>query len=239
MGSFLKFACWLTLIMVVAAAFFAPGAVVEPGDLMPAHRSLAGDCFACHAPFQGVPDARCTGCHRVGEIGLVTSRGDTIRNRGIGIPFHQSLAHPSCTACHSDHRGVQAYRPIQTFRHGLIDAGLLQRCLGCHARPDDGLHVGLGDDCASCHDTADWRRARFDHGRWFRFDRHHPAACATCHPGGATAGYQCYGCHEHSRAGIRAEHLEEGIRDFEDCARCHRSGDEHEARRGRHRSDDD
>jgi hypothetical protein len=48
--------------------------------------------------------------------------------------------------------------------------------------------------------------------------------------------YTCYGCHEHSRSGIREEHLEEGIRDFEDCVECHRSGD---AEDGEHGRDDD
>ena len=46
-----------------------------------------------------------------------------------------------------------------------------------------------------------------------------------------TANYTCYGCHEHSRSKIREEHLEEGIRDYENCVECHRSGDEDEAKR--------
>jgi len=239
----LQILAWLLVLAAAAAVWFRPQALVEPGDLMPAHRSLAVDCLACHEPLRGVPDARCTGCHALADIGLVTTRGDTIRERGTAVAFHQGLAHPQCTACHSDHRGVQAYRPVQTFRHGLLAGDVVNLCAGCHVRPQDGFHASLGDDCAACHDTGDWRRARFDHARWFRFDRHHPATCATCHPAGAAAGYTCYGCHEHSRAGIRAEHLEEGIRDFEDCARCHRSGDEHEAERrmrdGGARRDDD
>jgi hypothetical protein len=43
------------------------------------------------------------------------------------------------------------------------------------------------------------------------------------------ASYTCYGCHEHSRSKIRAEHIEEGIRNYENCVECHRSGDEDEA----------
>ena len=31
----------------------------------------------------------------------------------------------------------------------------------------------------------------------------------------------CYGCHEHTPAKIRAEHQEEGIRDFEKYVDCH------------------
>ena len=43
--------------------------------------------------------------------------------------------------------------------------------------------------------------------------------------------YTCYGCHEHSRSKIREEHVEEGIRDYENCVEGHRSGDEDEAKR--------
>ena len=53
----------------------------------------------------------------------------------------------------------------------------------------------------------------------------------TCHVDNIYDAYTCYGCHEHSRAKIRREHLEEGIRDYENCAECHRSGDEDEAER--------
>jgi hypothetical protein len=52
--------------------------------------------------------------------------------------------------------------------------------------------------------------------------------------------YTGYGCHEHSPEEIREEHLEEGIRDFDDCMRCHPTGREDEAkqltRRGRGRA---
>ena len=44
------------------------------------------------------------------------------------------------------------------------------------------------------------------------------------------SNYTCYGCHEHSRSRIRKEHVEEGIHDYENCAECHRSGDEDEAK---------
>ncbi|MFM7402028.1 MAG: hypothetical protein ACKO4W_14110 [Bacteroidota bacterium] len=36
-----------------------------------------------------------------------------------------------------------------------------------------------------------------------------------------------YGCHEHNRANTLAEHREEGISNINDCARCHKSPDEH------------
>jgi hypothetical protein len=44
--------------------------------------------------------------------------------------------------------------------------------------------------------------------------------------------YTCYGCHEHTPANIRREHVEEGIRNFDNCVECHRSGDKDEAKDG-------
>jgi hypothetical protein len=44
--------------------------------------------------------------------------------------------------------------------------------------------------------------------------------------------YTCYGCHEHTPANIRREHVEEGIRNFDNCVECHRSGDKDEAKAG-------
>lgn len=42
--------------------------------------------------------------------------------------------------------------------------------------------------------------------------------------------YTCYGCHEHTPDNIRREHIEEGIRDFDNCVECHRNADEHDIR---------
>jgi hypothetical protein len=34
-------------------------------------------------------------------------------------------------------------------------------------------------------------------------------------------------CHEHSPSRIASEHLEEGIRNYNNCIKCHRSASEH------------
>ena len=44
--------------------------------------------------------------------------------------------------------------------------------------------------------------------------------------------YTCYGCHEHSLEKIRKEHEEEGIKQFDQCVECHRSGDDDAAKGG-------
>ena len=81
------------------------------------------------------------------------------------------------------------------------------------------------------HTQEAWLPATFEHEKYFRFDRHHDTDCATCHVNNDYGSYTCYGCHEHSRSKIRAEHVEEGIYQYENCVECHRSGDEDEAER--------
>lgn len=79
---------------------------------------------------------------------------------------------------------------------------------------------------ATCHTTSGWKPAHFAHDRLFRLDRDHNVACTTCHVGGNTRRYTCYGCHEHKPAATLAEHREEGVRGtIDNCARCHRSAE--------------
>ena len=91
------------------------------------------------------------------------------------------------------------------------------------------LHADLKADCGVCHKTDAWEPATYDHDKYFRFDRDHPPNCADCHLGADYSSYTCYECHR--RGEVREEHLDEGIRDYEVCVDCHRSGDEDEAKR--------
>jgi hypothetical protein len=147
------------------------------------------------------------------------------------VAFHQQLIEEDCVACHSDHKGVQAFRPKDQFSHQLIKPPLIEECNSCHANPGDALHQKIVGNCSTCHSIERWTPATFDHDEYFRFDRQHRTECETCHINNDYNKYTCYGCHEHSRSKIREEHIEEGIRNYEICVDCHRSGDEHEAER--------
>ena len=93
-------------------------------------------------------------------------------------------------------------------------------------------HRQIKGNCAQCHGPRSWKPATFDHAKLFVLDRDHNTECATCHVNSDFSRYTCYGCHEHQPAGVRAEHLEEGLRDFEDCVKCHRSASEEPEGRG-------
>ena len=219
----------INLAVLVLLAILYPHLMISPGKPIDAHAELATDCFACHTPFIGSRPAKCIACHKVEEIGIKTTKGLPIAKEKKNVTFHQKLIEEDCVSCHSDHKGVKAFRPISQFSHNLLEPALQKQCDSCHSNPGDALHLKVKGNCAECHAQEAWVPATFDHEKYFRFDRHHDTECATCHVNNDYANYTCYGCHEHSRSEIREEHVEEGIYDYENCVECHRSGDEDEA----------
>jgi hypothetical protein len=122
-----------------------------------------------------------------------------------------------CSTCHES----QAWKPAH-FDHALLAKAELDRCESCHSAPTDRLHRQIQGSCKSCHKTDAWTPATFDHNKYFVLDRDHEATCETCHKNNDYSRYTCYGCHEHSLAKVRQEHVEEGIQNFENCVECHR-----------------
>jgi hypothetical protein len=217
--------------VLVALSIYSPESMISPGKPIDAHAEIASDCFACHTPFLGSRPSKCIACHKVNDIGKITTKGLPIAREEKNVAFHQQLIEDDCMACHSDHKGVQVFRPIGQFSNKLIKPKLIEECHSCHTSPGDALHQKITGNCSGCHSMDHWTSATFDHDKYFRFDRHHTTECETCHINNRYDKYTCYGCHEHSRSKIREEHMEEGIRDYEVCVECHRSGDEHEAER--------
>ncbi len=214
----------LNLLVLVALAFAYPQLMVSPGPLVQGHADLSTDCFACHVPLRGASPALCIGCHAVAEIGLKTTAGAPIVARATKAAFHQDLIEQDCMACHSDHQGPKlSKRSRKPFSHALLNQPVQQRCAFCHTAPKDTMHRDLKVECSQCHQTTAWTPATFDHDKFFVLDRDHNATCDTCHKNSDYSQYTCYGCHEHSQANVRAEHVEEGIRDFENCVECHRN----------------
>jgi len=200
------------LLAVIATLFVYPHQMIAPGALMPAHAELQQNCFACHAPLQGVSSARCITCHKPSQIGLTTTKGQPVR-RPFGTPvFHAQLREAYCTGCHTDHAEVPLTRGRLTrFDHSLLKPGMAGQCASCHARPRNQLHMAVTTECKQCHSTKAWKPATFAHNRYFRLDANHNVACVTCHTGNRFAAYTCYGCHEHQEQQLIREHAEEGI----------------------------
>lgn len=230
MSRTLKFILAANLIVLALLAFIYPNLMVGPGKLIPGHKQLETDCFACHTKFSGTTSERCVTCHKPEQIGKLTSTGLPIVKPLAATPFHQKLVSQDCIACHSDHAGVKRFRQQGRFDHALLDKGSRAQCQSCHKSPADSLHQKISGNCSQCHNQDKWVPATFDHGKYFALDRDHNASCVTCHVRNDYSRYTCYGCHEHSPASIRREHIEEGIRDYDNCVECHRSADEHDIR---------
>lgn len=223
----------MNLLVLVVLAFMYPHLMVSPGPLVKGHAELATDCFACHTPWRGASSGSCITCHTVADIGLKTTQGVLISSGALKGSFHQSLIEQDCMACHSDHQGPRlTQHSRKPFSHGLLKAAVRDSCSSCHAAPKDGVHRDLNRECGQCHQSTAWKPATFEHDRHFVLDRDHKAGCDTCHKSRDYRSYTCYGCHEHTQAKIRAEHLEEGIRNFENCVECHRDPHVEPRRRG-------
>ena len=110
MNRTLKIVLVANLMVLAILSFVYPHLMVGPGKLIPGHSKLETDCFACHAPFAGTTTERCTNCHKLEQIGKLTTLGQPIQKSLTSTPFHQKLLKQDCLACHSDHAGVKRFR---------------------------------------------------------------------------------------------------------------------------------
>jgi hypothetical protein len=188
------------------------------------------ECRHCHQERPFVADqVDCAGCHLVGEPDFT--------------PEHAAFFGWECADCHDgrdtmvnfDHQaifplvGAHTAVTCQTCHQNQLFAGTPDQCADCHQEP--AIHAGLfGLACAHCHTPQGWTPALLtehtfplDHGG------EGVIACATCHEQRYTA-YTCYNCHEHEQEDVEEEHRDEDIFNITDCAACHPTGREDEAK---------
>jgi hypothetical protein len=132
----------------------------------------------------------------------------------------------ACAQCHS----TTKWKPA-AFNHNLLEAAVRERCTDCHKAPAGQLHQQATGPCKQCHSMAKWKPATFDHAKFFVLEDHH-SRCTACHRTSDYRSYTCYSCHEHAPEKIQREHWEEGIRNFDNCVKCHRSANKHESKHG-------
>lgn len=185
------------------------------------HRGLpANGCLECHTDHKGRDAKKALRTFRHESLGAdLRANCNTCHDGQKPQDKLHDYASRSCSECHA----TGGWRPA-SFDHKMLTTR--QRCVECHKRdlPTGGLHASAGTNCATCHGTKAWKPASFNHDRYFRLDRDHRASCKTCHNNPASfRQYTCYGCHEHTPANIAREHIEEGIRNYRNCAKCHKS----------------
>lgn len=174
------------------------------------------ECASCHVDVhQGRLSSQCEDCHQPeswrGERERIMAHSRT------SFPLMGAHLRLDCEACHRDER-AGAY------------TGLDPACWSCHSADYRGTvfpdHEASGYDheCRTCHGTATWRGARFDHAdRFPLIGAHATAPCATCHQGpnrevlwSPADEYDCVACH---RAEYDREHG--GLGYPLDCTTCH------------------
>ncbi|TNJ37552.1 hypothetical protein FGF66_10390 [Chlorobaculum thiosulfatiphilum] len=185
------------------------------------HRGLpANGCLECHTDHKGRDAKKALRTFRHESLGAnLRANCNTCHDGQKPQDKLHDSASRSCGDCHA----TGGWRPA-SFDHKLLTTR--QRCIECHKRdlPTGGLHASAGTNCTTCHGTKAWKPASFNHDRYFRLDRDHRASCATCHNDPTNfRQYTCYGCHEHTPANIASEHIEEGIRNYRNCAKCHKN----------------
>lgn len=164
------------------------------------YRGVPRDCASCHAkkdPHLGRLGRACQNCHTTAAWKSVLG----FNHAATGFALTGAHRTAACMSCHAGQRWK----------------GLPATCVSCHAR-DDAHKGSRGTNCASCHTSASWRTASFDHsGTGFPLlGAHAGAACAGCHgPGNANKhpGRTCIACH------ARDDTHKGG--NGTDCARCH------------------
>ncbi len=223
------------LVGIVALAFVYPDPMLAPGALIPAHANLANDCFACHAPMQGAVEARCTTCHAVADIGLRTVAGAPVAQSTPMSPFHQGLADTDCMGCHTDHPLASLTPAAQPHVCAYPADPGSRRCLFQVSYGTQRIRSTQGSprSAAAAIRQTNWAAATFDHTRFFALTGPHDVACTSCHTtANEFSQFTCFSCHEHQEADLIRKHLEEGIRNIDNCVACHRDADG-ERRRGR------
>ena len=181
---------WLLIASLLALQLLLlgmryPAPLYSPGDVVDAHSKLR--CKSCHAPFKKVPSESCSrvDCHTEGKIG----------KKPAVVDLHNKVKGKDCLLCHTDHLGPKG-KVTKAFSHTLLDKGV--RCLECHSAEYDKAHkdktATYSEDCASCHNTRNWKEASFDHAKVGA------KSCLDCHKGPkddlhAAATGSCVECH--------------------------------------------
>lgn len=180
-------------------------------------------CISCHSDHKGL------------DSKLALNKFDHIllpeKDRNSCVSCHtqpknelHNQVSNSCISCHS----TRSWTAIAKFDHDLINTKSRNNCASCHQSPKDNFHSSSSSNCLSCHSSKLWKPSTFKHDNYFILDRDHNVSCTTCHKTKDYKTYTCFGCHEHSMSNIRGEHEEEGITNFTNCIKCHKSANEHD-----------
>jgi pSer/pThr/pTyr-binding forkhead associated (FHA) protein len=207
---------WLTKRSLVALAAIAvltmvtelmlPGkqAAFMPGGLSSAHARAAGpdgkpianDCHACHDPWRGVVDARCSSCHQREPHSLLVAD------------------EPPCISCHAEHRGMAKLAAGADWRCASCHSDLTRHVVAGAALRPDVVHIeALGEGHPAFTYPADGDTLRFNH-------RLHLQPRGIFNGSGRREVLACSSCHALVESRGKADPTP--VRFAADCQRCHK-----------------
>lgn len=198
----------LICILLIKNSFLV--AQLSPGKLTQAHSKLEGlsNCTQCHTIGAKISEQKCLSCHKELNARIKINRGYHVSSEVKGkecischsehhglkfemVRFDKKTfdhkltgyeltgAHKitDCKACHSPSNITVSSlkQKPETF------LGLDTRCISCH---DDYHQKTLSDNCASCHNTTDFKPATlFNHAKtdFPLAGAHKSVDCASCH----------------------------------------------------------
>lgn len=154
-------------------------------------------CISCHSEHNG------------DNFALVHWDPKAFHHVVTGFTLDGKHATLACAQCHNAEKIVPAERGTIAVRDlNRTYLGLSRNCASCH---EDKHRGQLGANCLQCHNTTDWKAARFDHSRT-RFPltgAHLEVGCQKCHTPSVngTLRYtglkfdQCAACHSDPHRG--------------------------------------
>jgi hypothetical protein len=121
-----------------------------------------------------------------------------------------------------------------------VFSGKSTTCVSCHQADYDATTepshrtAQFGTSCETCHSTAGWRGASFNHDAAFFpiYSGPHRGEwnnCSTCHTSAASyKQFTCLSCHEHNKTEMDAKHRERNgyVYASPNCLSCHPRGRE-------------
>lgn len=149
------------------------------GTCQTCHNQLDASLMQVHETAFG---ADCLACHDG-----VDRYGNDFNHNRFAFQLAGKHTEIQCTDCHINARNAPDLQSLS------------QDCFSCHSKDD--LHEGrFGSDCATCHTTAAWKPAKFDHNlASFKLEgKHQKVECDTCHINGVYKGTptDCFSCHQ-------------------------------------------
>ena len=161
---------------------------------------------------------------------------------------HVQLGFPtSCALCHDSVAWTNGSFNHSTTKFPLTGAHTSVACASCHVNlnyttlatdcyschksdyqsTNNPGHAAAGfpTTCLTCHTTATWAGATFNH-TWFPTNHGNAQnVCATCHTNsGDYSVFQCTTCHTASQTNSKHSHVSGYVYNSANCYRCHPNG---------------